>query len=378
MDSIKVAENLAAGSVVKEVQIILENGGEANYSIALVSGKFAIDNAKFSFDVDGNIINNNILASGIYWIRYRATVGFNSVEKGLKIYTDDQEVEITLSSTEYPSDILNGEVVSTVSLSSGSTTDVIITPQSDSDDAGFPAFDYDGASGEIRWSGNQTPEPDPLYSYIIQYTGECIKPSIEQLFTVTTLEELGLATCSYPGLGTISGTSLTNSGARTSVNDDFVAVKALLDSSSHVPTNETGPSSYFNNITNTPQTTRIARYYFTMDTTGITEKIACKIVWSSNKINREFVVLYTTATEPAVNNVTYDMSSWTVLGSINNPTSATEAIEFDMDALPRNATLRFGIMLKNDYENDPSAPMSGERIITNGYRLGSVQFYKCS
>jgi len=181
MDSIKVAENLAAGSVVKEVQIILENGGEANYSIALVSGKFAIDNAKFSFDVDGNIINNNILASGIYWIRYRATVGFNSVEKGLKIYTDDQEVEITLSDTEYEYDITTDGVVAIVSLSSGSTEDVTITPQSDIDDSGLPAFTYDGPSGEIRWSGDQSPLE---YTYNIQYTGACIKPILNQEFTV--------------------------------------------------------------------------------------------------------------------------------------------------------------------------------------------------
>ena len=181
MDSVKVAENLAAGSVVKEVQIILENGGEANYSIALVNGKFAIDNAKFSFDVDGNIINNNILASGIYWIRYRATVGFDSVEKGLKIYTDDQEVEITLSSTSYESDIATDGVVSIVSLSAGSTSDVTITPQSDEDDSGLPAFEYDGPSGEIRWSGDQSPVD---YTYNIQYTGACIKPILNQEFTV--------------------------------------------------------------------------------------------------------------------------------------------------------------------------------------------------
>jgi hypothetical protein len=181
MDSVKVAENLAAGSVVKEVQIILENGGEANYSIALVNGKFAIDNAKFSFDVDGNIINNNILASGIYWIRYRATVGFDSVEKGLKIYTDDQEVEITLSDTEYEYDIATDGVVATVSLSAGSTSDVTITPQSDEDDSGLPAFEYDGPSGEIRWSGDQSPLD---YTYNIQYTGACIKPILNQEFTV--------------------------------------------------------------------------------------------------------------------------------------------------------------------------------------------------
>ena len=181
MDSIQVAENATAGTIIKTITPVMANGGAAAATYALVDGKFSIDNAKF--DIFGGILtNNNILASGIYWIRYRVTVGFDSVEKGLKIYTDDQAVTITVSDLEYPSDIAVGGEVATVSLSAGSTEDVNITPQSELDDAGLPAFEYDGPTGEIRWTGNQTAED---YTYNIQYTGACIKPILNAAFEVT-------------------------------------------------------------------------------------------------------------------------------------------------------------------------------------------------
>jgi len=178
MDSIKVAEDAAAGTIIKTITPVLANGGAAAAVFEFTDGKFGIDNAKF--DITGGILtNNNILASGTYWIRYKVTVGFNSVEKGLKIYTDDKEVAITVSDNEYASDIAIGGTVATVSLSSGSLTDVEITPQSSADDAGAPAFSYDGSTGNIEWTGDQTPVD---YSYAIQYTGDCIKPIVVEDF----------------------------------------------------------------------------------------------------------------------------------------------------------------------------------------------------
>jgi len=178
MDSIKVAEDAAAGTIIKTITPVLANGGAADAVFEFADGKFAIDNDKF--DIFGGILtNNNILASGVYWIRYKVTVGFNSVEKGLRIYTDDKEVTITVSDNEYFTDIAVGGTVATVSLSSGSLTDVAIFPQSDSDDSGSPAFEYDGATGNIKWTGNQSAVD---YSYVIQYTGDCIKPLIEETF----------------------------------------------------------------------------------------------------------------------------------------------------------------------------------------------------
>jgi hypothetical protein len=184
---------------------------------------------------------------------------------------------------------------------------------------------------------------------------------------------LGLATCSYPGLGAISGTKNILSGFISATGDDWAVVKAALDISSTIALNS-ALTVGISNIAAGP--TRLQRYYYTVDTSSIANKIACKIVWSSNQTNRQFVVAYTTDAEPVVNNVTYDMPTWNILGSINNPTSATETIEFDMDSLPRNASLRFGIMIVNDYENN-STGMT-DNIGTNGFRLGSIQFYKCS
>ena len=371
MDSVKVGEDYPAGNTVRTLEPVLVNGGVGAVTYSLVSGKFAIDNDKFTIDAQGNIDNINILVSGIYWIRYRVTVGFNFVEKGLKIYTDDQEVEITLSSTSYASDIATSGVVSTVSLSAGSTSDVTITPQSDEDDSGLPAFEYDGPSGEIRWSGDQSPLD---YTYNIQYTGACIKPILNQEFTAITIDELGLATCSYPGLGAILGTRLASSGYQSVSGNDWVNVKTSIDASG---TSLVNPGLLVGYLNNPVGFTNLQRYYYTVDTSSIVDKIACKITWSSNQTNRKFVVVYTTDAEPAVSNVTYDMPTWNILGSINNPTSATETIEFDMDSLPRNAALRIGIMIVNDYEND-STGMTGTLIPTNGFRLGTIQFYKCS
>ena len=373
MDSIKVAENLAAGSVVKEVQIILENGGEANYSIALVSGKFAIDNAKFSFDVDGNIINNNILASGIYWIRYRATVGFNSVEKGLKIYTDDQEVEITLSSTEYPSDILNGEVVSTVSLSSGSTTDVIITPQSDSDDAGFPAFDYDGASGEIRWSGNQTPEPDPAYSYVIQYTGECIKPSIVEEFTATVIIPLDLAPCASPGTGLINNNrSLVARGNPSFGANKFTEAKVISDdiNSSIMTVGAGGINVAW--IANSGGFTFLDRGALRFDLSGGTASMNISMASLTNMPAGEKAILFTITgdIETGRTNALYDMATWTVLGIIELDGS------YDISGLVPAATdVWIGYMWLRDFQGDFGVYDVSTPISAN---IGNIsQLYKC-
>ena len=346
MDSIKVAENLAAGSVVKEVQIILENGGEANYSIALVSGKFAIDNAKFSFDVDGNIINNNILASGIYWIRYRATVGFNSVEKGLKIYTDDQEVEITLSSTSYDSSIAASEVVSTVSLSAGSTSDVTITPQSDEDDSGLPAFNYDGPSGEIRWSGNQSPLD---YTYNIQYTGECIKPILNQLFTVIELIDLDSALCSSPGSGIENSNHEIETEAVASGTNNFTAARAdLNDINGAFVHNPTNPNPFW--VSNQAGNTALERAARRFDFTGGTSSLSLNtqaINWRG-AVGEKIVIVYTSGDiETGRANPLYDMPSWTVLGTID--VTGT----YDISGLvPAIADVWIGFMWERDYTGD--------------------------
>ena len=70
------------------------------------------------------------------------------------------------------------------------------------------------------------------------------------------------------------------------------------------------------------------------------------------------------------------MASWTVLGSVINPTSATEVIEYSVDSLPRTAGLRLGIMTINDYNNDATG-FTGVSIPTNGFRLGNVILYQC-
>jgi len=191
------------------------------------------------------------------------------------------------------------------------------------------------------------------------------------------LVDLPAAPCVYPGIGKITATSsLTNSGfANYSSGDDWANVKSMLDTSTTTLSNVALFVGIFNSP---PNNTGLQRWYSTFDTSGLgAVNISARINWSSNQINRKFVIVYTTDPEPVVTNVTYDMSNWTVLGTINNPTSSSETIDFDCDNLPRNASLRIGIMIINDYQNDATG-MTGTNIPTNGFRLGSVEFYKCS
>lgn len=209
-------------------------------------------------------------------------------------------------------------------------------------------------------------------------TGENVSDGVEDCITDNTpssIVALSTAICTHPGSGTISATALLTSGTQTGSNDDFVSVKSTLDDSAAVLINPGLTAGYRNNFGGSAVTS-IQRRYLTMDTLGITEKISCRIVWSSNQTNRKFIIVYTTDVEPAVSNVTFDMPTWTVLGSINNPTSSSETIDFDCDSLPRNTDLRVGIMTINDFENDVTG-MTGVNIPTNGFRLGSIIFYKC-
>lgn len=226
MDSVVVSENLPANSLVKQVTPVFAAGPGGPVTYSFVNGKFGIDNAKFTISPTGEIRNIALLATGTYNIRYKVQSGASFIEKPLKVYTDDKKVTITISSPEYPDSIAIDDVVGTVSLSSGSLTDVTITPLSDSDDPMSPAFYYDGSTGEIKWSADQSPAD---YEYQINYSGQCLKSSEDQLFEVESSVPIGLSwtqeilsnyvRTESASRGTTNSTSEVNSEITTEVID---------------------------------------------------------------------------------------------------------------------------------------------------------------
>ena len=198
-------------------------------------------------------------------------------------------------------------------------------------------------------------------------SGECI--------TDGTIDVLGPSDCSHPGSGVISGTALLNSGyVNGSSWNDWSGLKTAMDSSSTTLVN---PGLLVGMKNTEPSYCALDRRYITFDTSSYTSvSLNLQVSWSADAINKEFIILYSTAAAPAVTNVTYDMASWTVLGSVINPTSATELIEYSVDSLPRTAGLRLGIMTINDYNNDATG-FTDVSIPTNGFRLGNVILYQC-
>ena len=140
MDSVRVAVDLPANSVVKVVKPVFAAGPQRPVTYSFVNGKFGIDNSKFVITPDGEIKNIAILATGVYNVRYRVDAGASFIENPLKIYTQDYGVTITSDDADYADSITPGTTVGTVALSSASLSDVSIYPLSASDDPQNPAM----------------------------------------------------------------------------------------------------------------------------------------------------------------------------------------------------------------------------------------------
>ncbi|HHZ64105.1 MAG TPA: hypothetical protein EYN51_01165 [Flavobacteriales bacterium] len=356
-------------------------------TFALVNGFQSFDNASFTLNAStGELTVPIALTKGRYHFRYKATLNDNGFlsQEGTGIVDVDTEIAPTISgSLEYDAGIAPGTIVATVASNFDSPLFAMYPAISGGGNPAPPSassdFEIDQATGEISWTGDGTASNEYQYSYeavaIAGGSSGCFKGTVlaDITFNDTSLSP---AICVFSGLGTIAATALLDTGVQTFTDDQFVQVKTALDDSSTVPVNAGLFAGYRNNFGAGGGFTGLQRRYLTINTLGITDKISCRIQWSCNQINREFVIVYTIAAEPAVNNVTFDMPSWTVLGTIINPNSASETIDFDCDALPRNATLRVGFMMINDFENDITG-MTGVNIPANGFRLGSAVFYRC-
>ena len=379
MNSYEVAVDLPNGEEVATLNVAA-NGNLPVVTWALVSGKGSIDNAKFTLTSVGNtatIKSAQILTTGTYYFRVRVSQGNQSHEEYYKVYTNDKVSTVSVDSTAFNDSIAVNDEVATVSLTSGALTDVTITPESSLDDVNLPAMSYDGSTGKIEWTGNQSASNDYTYNIVHKPAGSCFPSNLKQEFESTPAAvELSAALCAYPGNGAIVSVSATRCGSSIPGVDNFAAYKSEMDDPDHGPENS-GANTY---LANNAGATRGGREAWNFDTSGIGgDKVMARFGWNKSGGDKTWYLYHSTATLPAVNNPLYNVpTSWSLIGKVTVSDAGTfGAVDIDLsNVIGISANTKICSLTEADAINDFS-PWIGVGLGHNHFRNVNIELFRC-
>jgi len=164
-------------------------------------------------------------------------------------------------------------------------------------------------------------------------------------------------------------------GAVENSSNQWAAIKSKLDDPSYVPQNIGGIGlAGMKNFSTGTSTQMLISYrtYTTLNT--IAEPLFMRFIFRCNELNREFVVLWTTDPEPAVNNHGYDRTTWNLLGSVKNESSINQIKDLDLAAMGKPGYVRIIVTTINDYNNDS---IDGTILDDNYFELQSEEIRRC-
>jgi hypothetical protein len=228
---------------------------------------------------------------------------------------------------------------------------------------------------EVRWTGNISASEELDFDYAVSVRDEnsCYSGVGSSTLTYFGVPEIPEYVCGGASQG-VSHSGRLFLGAVESSSNQWSAIKAKLDDSNYTPVNIGGIGLVGMKNLSSGTSTQMLISHRTYDFSSIAEPLFMRCSFTCNQLNREFVILWTTDPEPAVNNKGYDRASWNLLGTVKNDSATNQTKDVDLAAIGKPSYVRIIVTTINDYLNDS---INGTILDDDYYELSSEEVRRC-